>query len=75
MLGFLSLGLIWFLWINLVFWFNLGFITLEGVVFPSMQFLLSRSSPLRCSAVRIRVAIHPRSGVMIVACTLSGVKP
>ena len=36
MLGFLSLGLIWFFWINLVFWFNLGFITLEGVVFPPM---------------------------------------
>ena len=37
MLGFLSLGLIWFFWINLVFWFNLGFITLEGVVFPPMD--------------------------------------
>ena len=41
MLGFLSLGLIWFFWINLVFWFNLGFITLEGVVFPSMHVTLA----------------------------------
>ena len=68
MLGFLSLGLIWFFWINLVFWFNLGFITLEGVVFPSMKHglrikigsFVAACALLLLVVVRAVVAVAPR---------------
>ena len=52
-------GLIGFLWLNLVFWFNHGFITLEGVVLPA---LISHGAHQRIFFSHARVLVSSRLG-------------